>query len=325
MPTMHPTTMTCGTDFSDGARRAAVVAAALAVRLGARLQRVHAVDDLGAELTFAEGDLSAYEPRRQTLEADAAELRRAYPVSIDTIFVAGVAREHLVDTARHAQSALLNGCRRGRRGHQQRAGLARAWQGSVSRHVLHAADGDVVTVPASSRRMTSVSRHERVLVATDFSDLANRATGVAHGLVPRDVVHLAHVTGASDDTGARSARERLAALVPTDASARGVVTVLEVVDATDVADLSRRARWQRRQAGGLCAALASTMWTCMPGSIERCDQPACAAHAGDAPFGLPPPDLPGRAHHRSPGRPHARGPERDRPRDGPERRPTAIR
>lgn len=388
-PSAHPTTFTCGTDFSDGARRAATVAAALAARHGARLQLVHVVDDLGAELTFAEGDLNAYEPRRQTLEADAAELRRAYPITIDTVFEPGVADEHLVDTARRAHSALLvvsslgntrqharwllgsvaervaqtatvpvlvvrdgrgliewaSGTRalrvvvgvddgaparaaldwvgelrqqapcdlqvmrivlpseaharlgvpppvpleglrptverllrrelrrwasdvpgegavswivegnwgrvdgpllhEARRtaadvivvGTNQRSGLARVWQGSVSRHVLHAADGDVVTVPASPRRLTGVARHDRVLVATDFSDSANRAIGVAYGLVPRNgVVHLAHVTEGSEGNGARSARERLAMLVPTDATARGIVTVLEVVDNTAVAD-----------------------------------------------------------------------------------------
>jgi len=389
MPTTHPTTITCGTDFSDGARRAATVAAALAERLGARLQLVHVVGDPGAELAFAEARESLYEPRRQVLEADAAELRRAYPITIETVFEPGRAEEHLVDTARRAHGALLvvsalgvtgrharwllgsvaervaqtsavpvlvvrdgrgliawaSGTRalrvfvgvddgaparaaldwvgrlrqraacdlrimrvvrpaeeHGRLGvappvpleglrptverllrrdlrrwtghvpgegavswlvegnwgrvdspllHEarrmaadvvvvgtnQRAGLARAWQGSVSRHVLHAADGDVVTVPAPSHQMTGVFRYERVLVATDFSDLANRAIGAAYGLVPRDgVVHLAHVTEASEETGARSARERLAALVPTDARARGVVTVLEVVDATHVAE-----------------------------------------------------------------------------------------
>lgn len=379
MPTKPLVTITCGTDFSDGARRAANVAAALAARRGARLQLVHVVDALGAELTFAEGDLSAYQPRRQNLEAEAAELRRAYPITVDTVFEPGVADAHLVDTARRAHSALLVVSALGRTpqharwllgsvaervaqlatvpvlvvrdgrgliewasgsralrvvvgvddgaparaalewvgelrqqapcdleivrvvlpppvpleglrptverllrrelrrwagevpgegtvswlvegnwgrvdspllhaarrtvadvvvvGTNQRAGLARAWQGCVSRQVMHAADGDVVTVPASSHRLTSVARHDRVLAATDFSDLANRAIGVAYGLVPRNgVVHLAHVTEASEDTGARSARERLAALVPTDASARGVVTVLEVVDDTHVAD-----------------------------------------------------------------------------------------
>lgn len=310
MPMTRPTTITCGTDFSDGARRAATVAAALAVRLGARLQLVHVVDDLGAELTFAEGREGVYEPRRQTLESDAAELRRAYPVTVETVFEPGVADEHLVDTARRARSALLvvsslghtrqharwllgsiaervaqtatvpvlvvrdghgliewasgtralkvlvgvddgaparaaldwvgelrqqapcdlqimrivlpseeharlgvpppvpleglrppverllrrelrrwtgdvpgegavswlvegnwgrmdspllNEARRTAAdvvvvGTNQRAGLARAWQGSVSRHVLHAADGDVVTVPASPRRVSGVAR-----------------------------------------------------------------------------------------------------------------------------------------------------------------------
>lgn len=107
----------------------------------------------------------------------------------------------------------------------------------MSRHVLHNADGDVVTVPASCTRPTAVSVPDRVLVGTDFSEWANRAIGVAYGLVPRHgVVHLAHVIEAADsDTDAeRTARERLAALVPADAHARGIVTVLEVAAHRDV-------------------------------------------------------------------------------------------
>ncbi len=389
MPVTPSATITCGTDFSDGAQRASVVAAALAFRLDARLQLVHVVDDLGADLTFASGDLSAYEPRRQRLDAEAAALRRAYPITVDTVLEPGTADERLADVASRAGSALLvvsslgqtrrharwllgsvaeriaqtsmvpvlvvrdgrgliewtSGTRslkvvvgvddgaparaalawvgtlrqqapcdleivrivipseahtrlgvpppvplvglrptverllrrelrrwtghvpgegtvswhvagnwgrvdspllqEARRteadvvvvGTNQRAGLARAWQGSVSRHVLHNADGDVVTVPASCRRSAGVARYERVLVGTDFSDVANRAIGVAYGLVPRDgIVHLAHVTEASVRDGAKAARERLAALVPADASAQGIVTVLEVVDAAAVAD-----------------------------------------------------------------------------------------
>jgi nucleotide-binding universal stress UspA family protein len=389
MPTTPRTTITCGTDFSDGARRASVVAAALAARLDARLQLVHVVDDLGADVTFAGGDVTVYEPRRRSLEAEAAELRRAYPVTVETVFEPGAADERLVETATRAGSALLvvsslgqthrharwllggvaervaqtstipvlvvrdgrgliewaSGTRplrvvvgvddgaparaaldwvgtlrqqapcdlgivrivmpseahtrlgvpppvpleglrptvarllrrelrawtgtvpgegtvswlvegnwgrvdspllhEARRaaadlvvvGTNRRAGLARAWQGSVSRQVLHAADGDVVTVPASSRRLTGVARHDRVLVGTDFSDLANRAIGVAYGLVPRQgVVHLAHVPEAPHAMTEQTTRDRLAALVPIDASERGVVTVLEVVDAADVAD-----------------------------------------------------------------------------------------
>ncbi len=389
MPTTDRATITCGTDFSEGARRGSLVAAALALRLDARLQLVHVVDDLGADAAFAGGDLAAYEPRRQALDTEAAELRRAYPVTIETVLEPGAADERLVEVARRAHSVLLvvaslgqtrrharwllgsvaervaqaasmpvlvvrNGrgliewasgtralrllvgvddgaaaraaldwagtlrqqapcdlrivrivmpseahtrlgvpppvpleglrptverlLRRDLRrwaghvpgegdvswlvegnwgrvdspllhearrtaadvvvvGTNQRAGLARAWQGSVSRHVLHAAEGDVVTVPASCRRLTGVARHDRVLVGTDFSDLANRAISVAYGLVPRHgVVHLAHVAEAFDAAAEKAARDRLAALVPTDASARGVVTVLEVVGARNVAD-----------------------------------------------------------------------------------------
>ncbi len=389
MPTNDSPTITCGTDFSDGARRASRAAAALALRLDARLQLVHVVDDLGADAAFAGGDVSAYESRRQSLEAEATELRQAHPVTVDTVLVPGAADERLVETATRARSALLvvaalgqtraharwllgsvaervaqtstvpvlvvrngrgliewaSGTRalrvlvgvddgaparaaldwagllrqqgpcdlrivrivmpseahtrlgvpppvpleglrpqveqllrhelrrwagqvpgegaiswlvegnwgrvdspllhEARRsaadlvvvGTNQRAGLARVWQGSVSRHILHAADGDVATVPASCRQTMCVARLDRVLVGTDFSELANRAIGVAYGLVPQHgVVHLAHVMEASNAGAEKAARDRLAALVPVDASARGVVTVLEVVDAIDVAD-----------------------------------------------------------------------------------------
>ncbi len=121
-------------------------------------------------------------------------------------------------------------------GTAHRAGLARAWQGSVSRQVLHAADGDVVTVPATSCPVPGAARYERVLVATDFSDIANRAIDTAYGLVPRHgVVHLAHVTAARDEAATSSARARLVGLVPPDAVGRGVVTVLEVVEGEDAA------------------------------------------------------------------------------------------
>lgn len=389
MPPSDTTTITCGTDFSDGARRASVVAAALALRLDARLQLVHVVDDRGAEPPLAGSDLAACEPQRQRLEAEAADLRRAYPITVDTVLESGPADEQLVEAATRVGSVLLvvSSLGRTRRhgrwlvgsvaervaqtatvpvlvvrdgrsliawasgtralrvvvgvddgaparaaldwvgtlrqqvpcdlrivrvvmpseahtrlgvpppvpleglrptverllrrelrhwvgnvpgegtvsclvegnwgrvdspllhearrtsadlvvvGTNQRARLARAWQGSVSRHVLHASDGDVVTVPASSRRLTAVARHDRVLVATDFSEQANRAISVAYGLVPpHGVVHLVHVTQASEAADEQTVRDQLAALVPADARERRIVTVLEVVDATDVAD-----------------------------------------------------------------------------------------
>jgi nucleotide-binding universal stress UspA family protein len=120
-------------------------------------------------------------------------------------------------------------------GTNQRAGLARVWQGSVSRHLLHTADGDVATVPASAGA-TRISRYERILVATDFSDAANRAIGPAYGLVSRHgVVHLVHVAETPDAPSEQSVLERLAALVPPAAAARGILTIPEVIPAEDVA------------------------------------------------------------------------------------------
>jgi len=69
MPTTHPSPISCGADFCGGARRAAAVAAAPALRLGARLQLVHVVDDLGAEpMVEASMDTGA-RPAREQLTA----------------------------------------------------------------------------------------------------------------------------------------------------------------------------------------------------------------------------------------------------------------
>jgi hypothetical protein len=54
-------------------------------------------------------------------------------------------------------------------GTHQRSGMARAWHGSVSRHVAHEAHGDVVTVPSGAVGVASAPRFERVLAETDFS------------------------------------------------------------------------------------------------------------------------------------------------------------
>jgi nucleotide-binding universal stress UspA family protein len=67
-----------------------------------------------------------------------------------------------------------------------------------------------------------------ILAPTDFSDLANRAVPVAYGLAaPGGVVHLLHVV--TGGAGAGDPAERLRALVPLGAAARGIATDIEVV------------------------------------------------------------------------------------------------
>lgn len=65
----------------------------------------HALKAAADDILEGEGDLTVYEPQRQALDAD--ELRHVYPVTIESVFAGGVAYQHLVDPARHAQSALL--------------------------------------------------------------------------------------------------------------------------------------------------------------------------------------------------------------------------
>lgn len=119
-------------------------------------------------------------------------------------------------------------------GSHQWSGLDRLIRGSVSRAVLESAGMSVGCVPAAiGGRTRRVSPVETVLVATDFSERA--ALAVPHGyalLGAGGTVHLLTVM-----RGDRvEAERRLQELVPADAPARGIRTVVHVVDAPDPAD-----------------------------------------------------------------------------------------
>lgn len=132
-------------------------------------------------------------------------------------------------------------------GTHQRAGVARLWQGSVSRGVLHQATGNVVCVPRvrSEAELEDVPSFRCVLVPTDLSPAANRAVPVAYGLVePGGGVHLLHVvTPASGCAGSDAAR-RLRELQPMQAAARGIATEIEVVHDAEVGAAIARAAAQ---------------------------------------------------------------------------------
>ena len=117
-------------------------------------------------------------------------------------------------------------------GTHQRAGSARLWQGSVSRGVLHHASCNVACVPrgrsAADEDVIATFRH--VLIPTDFSPLANRAIPVGYGMVaPGGIVHLLHVVTRKPGEDDLDVTERLRALVPKGAAAKGVVTEVEVI------------------------------------------------------------------------------------------------
>lgn len=141
-------------------------------------------------------------------------------------------------------------------GSHRRSAVARLWQGSVSRGVLHQASCNVACVPKDDGVIDErdVPSFRRVLVSTDFSPLANRAIPVAFGLVaPGGVMHLLHVvTGAGVDDE-QDARGRLRALIPPSAAAHGVVTEIEVVKDRDAAVAIAQAA-ARLGVDGICMA-----------------------------------------------------------------------
>jgi nucleotide-binding universal stress UspA family protein len=118
-------------------------------------------------------------------------------------------------------------------GTHQRAGSARLWQGSVSRGVLHHASCNVACVPRTGAAADEdvVPTFRRVLIPTDFSPLANRAIPVGYGIVaPGGIVHLLHVITRKPGEDNPDVTERLRALVPKGAVAKGIVTEVEVVE-----------------------------------------------------------------------------------------------
>jgi len=130
--------------------------------------------------------------------------------------------------------------------------LEKLWDGSVARQTLQTARVSVACVPAPAvPRKLHVPRLRHVLVATDFSDLANSAIPLAYAtLRSGGTIHLLHVL-ASDHPridpydvlqsvservtteAAAAARSRLSQLIPPDASGTGIATELHVIDAPE--------------------------------------------------------------------------------------------
>jgi len=141
-------------------------------------------------------------------------------------------------------------------GTHQRAGVARLWQGSVSRGVLHTASTNVVCVPRAPEQHSRppIPDFRRVLCATDFSEPSRRAIAAAYGLVrPGGVVHLTHVHDPSARETTEGVKTRLSELIPPEARSRGVHTELEVV-AGDTASLGICRAAKRLAVDAICMA-----------------------------------------------------------------------
>jgi len=144
-------------------------------------------------------------------------------------------------------------------GTRQRQGLDRLGHHSVSRGILRHAPMSVICVPtaAAAQDGVRIPKVERVLVATDFSKLADHAVPHAYSLVREGgTVFLIHVTrpmrwpsvlasNVESKTNAtrkahtanlRDASARLQALIPDEAGQRGIASEVHVVESTDAAE-----------------------------------------------------------------------------------------
>ncbi|MFL5353516.1 universal stress protein [Archangium sp.] len=137
--------------------------------------------------------------------------------------------------------------------HQRRA-LGKLW--SVSHHALRLARMSVASVPvgvAARGASVPIPPLRSVLVATDFSDWANRAIPYAFSLLPNGgTVYLVTVgEGAQMTETERDLRQRMHQLVPREADANGRKVQVEVLVGQDVADTLLRAA-QRFGADVIC-------------------------------------------------------------------------
>ena len=117
-------------------------------------------------------------------------------------------------------------------GTHRRHGLDRLRFGSVSRTVLHHATVTVAVVPpAEDQKRTAIPKLDRVLVATDFSDLGNKAVPYGCAVLRRGgtlkLVHVIDAPGATvGQNKPRPAKEnpklqgQLRSLLPTDIEER---------------------------------------------------------------------------------------------------------
>ncbi|HYO57431.1 universal stress protein [Archangium sp.] len=135
--------------------------------------------------------------------------------------------------------------------HQRRA-LGKLW--SVSHHALRLARMSVASVPVtvSARGAEApIPPLRSVLVATDFSDAANRAIPYAFSLLPNGGTVYVVTVDEAPQVAEPELRQRLHQLLPRDADAQGRKVQVEVLAGSDVATALLKAA-QRLNADVLC-------------------------------------------------------------------------
>jgi len=139
-------TIVAGTDFSESSITAVRAAASVAKRLAMPLKLVHVLDLSEAKVGAEVGHDSVQAALRKRLDALAGELGTLFSIDVEPFVVRpgwGRVDSHLTQLAAEAEVDLLVV------GTHKRAGIARLWQGAVSRGVLHGASMSVACIPPS--------------------------------------------------------------------------------------------------------------------------------------------------------------------------------
>lgn len=193
-----------GIDFSAESERAARQALVVARHLGAALVLVHVCDGTELPLVAEQGSALAREAAGRIREREAAEVERARDaldallgqLSGQGVEVSRMLMDQGSDRGLSAAARLV-GASLVVVGTHGRTGLRWIFLGSVAQRVVRGCDADVLVV-----RREHLDGYRRILVATDFSDNADRLLERAVALAPRGArIDVLHVADAGDMLG----------------------------------------------------------------------------------------------------------------------------
>ena len=207
------------TDLSDAAQRVVRRAAALAARLGARLDLVHVAD--GA-------DPHAASAATQALRELADQTGRDAGIAVGAAVQTGDAADAVVEAALAASMLVIGATRR--------SALQRMVLGSTAERLMRRSLRPVLVV----KRPTD-QPYRQVLVPVDLSAYSPPALALALAIAPDAHVTVMHASGATDAASVRAGGLSAGTQrnLDGDAQARAMVSLGELLDALPAADRAR--------------------------------------------------------------------------------------
>lgn len=166
-------------DGSDEARRAAQLGLELARRFDADAIALHVVEQSALQLTRSSQEERRVQARGEEILADVEELAASVDHPVATEVAEGNPVVQICERATALEADLIV------LGRQGLTGLGRRLLGGVTEQVLAQSDCPVLVVPAGDGPTTASVEYDRLLVPTDGSENAERATTHAVPLADR--------------------------------------------------------------------------------------------------------------------------------------------